>query len=434
MSIEKYFCPSPWFHAGIKTSGEYHFCRWVSYNKDIVQRKDPTINEISAIDFFQTTMAEIRLAQVTGNPFPLCKGCYEMEEHGKVSGRQKQLLKIGVDTNNFEKTLRSSPWLPIIVNSIKNNGLLGLTPQDWQVDLGNFCNSACVFCTPKFSSKIATEFKKLAIATETQPAPWCTSDVNVNSFITSLKACKNIQYLHFLGGEPTIIPAFKKILKELVVCGLATSITLGFATNCTIWDEELNTILKGFKGVHLNLSIESLEPINDYVRYPSSIVTVTDIINKWINISKDNKDWLVQIRITPTVLSISKIISLFEFSYQSGVAIEASNFIQEPAFMRPSVLPTEYRIKIIKDLQEWIESKPVTEDNTLVVNTRSPAQAQTQILQDAASYVNYLVNSRDESFRLTELVAYIKKIESNRKNSILDYLPEYELLFKSAGL
>jgi hypothetical protein len=68
-----------------------------------------------------------------------------------------------------------------------------------------------------------------------------------------------------------------------------------------------------------------------------------------------------------------------------------------------------------------------------IVNIRDPNQAQQQIVQDLESYVNYLDNEPDESYRLTDLVQYLKKLESNRHNSVLDYLPQYEDLFRSAG-
>jgi predicted alpha-1,2-mannosidase len=82
-----------------------------------------------------------------------------MEQHDKISGRQKQLLKTGIRLEQFEKTLASSPW----VAEFAQGGTTSQVPQDWQIDLGNYCNSACIFCTPRWSSRLATEFKKIGI-------------------------------------------------------------------------------------------------------------------------------------------------------------------------------------------------------------------------------------------------------------------------------
>ena len=46
-----------------------------------------------------------------------------------------------------------------------NQGHTLRTVTDWQIDLGNYCNGRCVFCSPSSSSSLATEFKKIEINT-----------------------------------------------------------------------------------------------------------------------------------------------------------------------------------------------------------------------------------------------------------------------------
>jgi hypothetical protein len=82
-------------------------------------------------------------------------------------------------------------------------------------------------------------------------------------------------------------------------------------------------------------------------------------------------------------------------------------------------------------MESWITEHDTNSD--VIVNTRDPNAAQQQIVQDLQSYVNYLKREPDESFRLPELVTYLKRIESNRGNSVLTYLPQYEELFRTAG-
>ena len=87
--------------------------------------------------------------------------------------------------------------------------------------------------------------------------------------------------------------------------------------------------------------------------------------------------------------------------------------------------------EIIEKMQQWIDDHQV--DSETIINIRNPNTIQAQLVQDLSSYVNYLKNEPDESYRLPELVTWLKRIESNRGNSILTYLPEYEELFRSAG-
>ena len=100
--------------------------------------------------------------------------------------------------------------------------------------------------------------------------------------------------------------------------------------------------------------------------------------------------------------------------------------------MRINVLPTEYRSQARNRLQQWIQTHSI-DSTTQIINTRDSNNARQQIIQDAQSYLNYIDNATDETHRLPELVKYLKILESRRDNSILDYLPHYEQLFRSSG-
>jgi hypothetical protein len=61
-----------------------------------------------------------------------------MDQHRKPSGRLRQLLKVGVDQDNFDKTVKSSTYLDKFHFSFETQGLTDLHPIDWQIDLGNY--------------------------------------------------------------------------------------------------------------------------------------------------------------------------------------------------------------------------------------------------------------------------------------------------------
>jgi len=355
-----------------------------------------------------------------------CVECTQMEQHNKVSGRQKQLLKVGVRLEMFEKTLVLSPW----VDEFSRGGETAQLPQDWQIDLGNYCNGACVFCTPHSSSRLATEFKKIGIASETPAPNWTDDPVLVQRFVDTLTASPNIQYLHFIGGETLITPAFKTILEALIQAGLHHTATIGFTTNLGVWRDDIVDLLKQFRGVNLGMSVESFKIINDYVRYPVCLPTMFETMDQWLTVGKEHQ-WLMQFRTTPTALTVGHMLGIYEYAWHHNIAVESCNFLNEPEFLRPAVLPLEYRERIIADLQNWIDNHPVSDD--VIVNIRNPNVARQQIVQDLQSYVNYLQAESDQSWRLPALVEYLKRLESNRGNSVITYLPEYEELFKSAG-
>lgn len=119
MTFRDNFCPSPWIHTRITNQGNYQYCRWAP--TDDAFDLDPSIKCETPIQWFQKGMSEVRRKMLAGEHIPECKSCYIMEKHGRVSGRQKQLLKIGITLADFEKTMLSSPWLPTFIESLKIN-------------------------------------------------------------------------------------------------------------------------------------------------------------------------------------------------------------------------------------------------------------------------------------------------------------------------
>jgi len=432
MALKDTFCSSPWFHMMIDHDGSYRKCRWHMTNTLIKNRSQsvPNIRETAPIEFFQNNMKKFRKDLLDGVKIEECSQCYLQDHHKKVSGRQRQLLKSGVTMDQFEKTLASSPMRNHFNYSLENNGHTELRPLDWQVDLGNHCNSNCVMCSPEFSSSLASEWKSLGLIDVLPPKNWATDERLINEFLDGLVGIDQEMYLHLLGGETILTPGFKIFLQGLIDRNLHTKVTVGLTTNLTVWKDDVVDLLKNIKKINLGMSIECLTSLNDYIRYPSQIDKVKEHLEEWIALA-DDMNWLKQIRITPTCLSILHLDTIYEFAYERNVTVESCNFLEEPSFFRIDTLNSDLR-RLAKDrIERWISSKSsnLTES---VVNTRNPMFIKEQIIQDAKSYVNYLDN-RPFNNEVNDLVSFLKLLESNRNNSILDYLPEYEEFLRTAG-
>ena len=415
----------------INNSGTYESCRW--QNKTVNSRfnVEHNIRNQTPLTYFQKTMSGVRQQFLDGHAPGMCKDCYSMEQHGKVSGRQRQLLKVGIRETMFEKTLAGSPLRSDLDYSDQNQGHTSRTVSDWQIDLGNYCNSACVFCGPESSSRMATELLQLGIIDKVVPGTWCEDSELLAKFVKDLQACDHLHYLHFIGGETLITPGFEKILTALIDCGIAEKTTIGFTTNLTVWQDSIVDLLAQFNNVNLGMSIETFTHLNDYVRWPSNLNQVSAHLDHWIEVAK-KYNWLTQLRITPSILTLHDIHTVYEYAWQRNIAVESCNFIDRPEHMRISVLPPEQRVWARQNLSNWIDQHQTANTDT-IVNTRDPSRAQDQIIQDAQSYLTYIDNAGDESHRLTDLIKYLKRLEHSRGNSIVTYLPEYETLFRSAG-
>lgn len=415
----------------INNSGTYEPCRWMAKHGNTRVDPDTNIRSLTPLTYFQTHMSGLRTALLQGQSPAMCTDCHVMEQHSKPSGRQRQLLKAGIRGEYFEKSLASSTLRSAFDHSNATQGHTDRTVMDWQIDLGNYCNSACVFCHPESSSTLATEFKKLSMIDKLPPRAWCDDPVLLKRFIEDLIHTPHLQYLHFLGGETVITPAFKKIMKALIDAGIAEKVTIGFTTNLTVWSESVVQLLKQFQQVHLGMSVETLTAVNDYVRYPSQQLKTKTLLDQWVSLAQQ-QSWLVQLRTTPTCLTVHDLTTVYDYAWQNHLAVESCNFIESPEFLRISVLPLQSRQVVQQHLQRWIELH-ATNHNDHIINTRDPNLARSQIVQDAQSYLHYLNSADDESHRLPALITYLKRLENHRGNSILSYLPQYENLFRSAG-
>lgn len=417
----------------INNSGTYEYCRWMDLSGPTRVNFENNLKTVAPLEYFQNTLAPLRQAMLDGETVPGCKNCKIMEQSRKVSGRQRQLLKIGVMDDYWVPSFKSSTFGTDFDYSQEHNGHTLRTVSDWQIDLGNYCNSACIFCAPESSSRLATEFQQLGLTDSVPPPAWCDDPVLLNKFIEDLKQSPNLQYLHFIGGETIITPGFKKILEALIDSGLNKNVTVGFTTNLTVWAQDVVDLLVQFKQINLGMSVEALNSVNEYVRWPAKLGKTFQLLERWRRLGEANK-WLIQLRITPTCLTVHALDTVYEYAYQHRIAVESCNFLDNPKFLRIGVLPREQREQAKERINIWLASHPENTDHlNQIINTRDPNRARSQIFQDAKSYLGYLDTVDDESFRLPDLVKYLKTLEGNRKNSVLAYVPQYENILRSAG-
>ena len=152
------FCSSPWFHIRIDPAGDYLPCRWSSsFIKSSHNVSNTTLSEY----MYSDVMNSLRSQLLDGGDPKICSSCRYEDQYNKISGRRRQLLKSAIDIEIFDKTLCSSPHWNQFLYSHENQGRTNNQPVDLQIDLGNVCNSACIMCVPKYSSKLSSEYIKL---------------------------------------------------------------------------------------------------------------------------------------------------------------------------------------------------------------------------------------------------------------------------------
>lgn len=438
LSLKDNFCSSPWFHLRISPEGNYRPCRWGDYSIG----SDHNVANTSLTEYLQSDiMTNIRSEMLEGKSPSVCKDCQYEQTTGKVSGRQRQLLKSGIIEADFEKTFCASPHWNRFEYSHLNQGQTNEVPCDFQIDLGNTCNSACIMCPPRYSSRVTEEHKNLhkieplIFGDPTRIKNWADNEELVRKFILEITELPYIKYIHFLGGETLYMKSFYNICNQLIDKDIAQETIMGTTTNCTVYDERIEHVIRNFKAVHLGLSIEAVTPVNDYVRWPSKIDQVLDHVDRFLEL-RQHHNLFLSLRITPNIFSIYHLDQMLEFMINNQIIAESCNILYEPSCLRMELLPNNLRQQVIGKLNSLVKKYELERPWDKIINRRVPEKINSVISDVIFEYIDFL-EKYETPDNIEEdrqnLVKFLNAYESIHNNKILDYLPEYEEFLRSIG-
>lgn len=436
--FENNFCSSPWFHLRIDPEGNYYPCRWGRLGEVSVHN----VTNTTLTEYLQSNiMSDMRTQMLEGQSPKLCKGCLYEQKQDKVSGRQRQLLKSGIIESNFDKTFCASPHWDMFEYSYSYGGQTNQQPCDFQIDLGNTCNSACIMCPPRYSSRATEEHKKLhqiepiLFENPVKIKNWADDNLLVEKFVNELANLPSVKYIHFIGGETLYMKSFYDICNRMIDNGLAQETIMGTTTNCTLYDKRIEHVIQNFKTVHLGLSIEAVTSVNDYIRWPSKIDSVLDYVNRFLELRKHN-NLFISLRITPNIFSIYHLDQLLEFMINNHVIAESCDILSEPSCLRMELLPNKIRQQILDKLNNLVKKYDLERPWDKIINRRVPEKIHTVISDVVFEYVDFL-EKYETPDNIEEdrqnLVKFLNAYESIHNNKILDYLPEYEEFLRSIG-
>jgi len=243
-----------------------------------------------------------------------------------------------------------------------------------------------------------------------------------------LKKLPSIDYLHLLGGETLYLEGFYRICEALIDAGMSEKIFLGTTTNLTLYSDRLENIVTKFSKFHIGLSIESVNPLNDYIRYPSEITSSLKILDKFLALRDRFPERIhLSLRITPNIFSIFYIDELIQYMCDHSITGESCDILVNPACLRIELMPDNLRIRTIEKLKRVVEKNSLT--RVRVVDARNPDLIMPVVASVAFAYIDFLENmtapAGSDKHR-SDLVTFLRGFESIRYNSILDYAPDYK--------
>jgi len=402
----KTYCVMPWVCSMVNTDQNLMYC---CISSDHLGGKYKA-GRNSIIDdmWYSPEIERVRELMLNGEEVPGCEHCYMQERIGKESYR----------------IMFSREWIEEDIHEL---------PVYLDLRLGRKCNSKCRMCNPFNSTLFSTEHFDLYDSNERyrkifseqyggnpeylkHEDQWWESDSlwsELESMIPSIKK------IYMTGGEPTLIKRNYSFLESCLRNG-REDLFIFLNVNCTNIPDKLLDILKGFKRIKINASIDGIGGVNEYIRYPSK----WDMVDR--NFRRLAKMKHIDLGISPVILmyNILYLNELFEYvdeiKSESGRNINIDFLINtKPSYFDIRILP-ENCIEMVKS---WLEALKHDTDNSHY-----------HYLINVASNFLSLKFEGDKEKELSDFVYMTKLYDQYRKQSLRQSLPElYNLLRLELG-
>jgi MoaA/NifB/PqqE/SkfB family radical SAM enzyme len=382
------FCILPWIHLYVGPDSNVLPCC-------VADRQHPmgSVNDQSADSILKSPKFNyLRQNMLEGRRSKECNRCYQQEDSGLLSDRQKH----------------NSTWKHRITDYNSDGSIDEFNPLYIDLRLNNICNLKCRMCSGYFSSAIAQEdlrlFKK-SKNTNIVVEKESTLDEIFGYMAT-------VEKIYFAGGEPLITNEHYKILHALIECN-NTDVEIFYNTNFTSLEYKnilVTDLWKKFTNVTIGASLDGMGNVAEYIRHGS----------QWNNIENNLrllKSQCPHVDFTITsvagCLNVSSLIEL-QKTWQENNIVDISKFsvsaMVGPDHLTLQILPEHHKTK----LREKI---------TLHIDWCRQNQA-VALARQWENVLNYML-AKDCSYLLPEFRRITIALDQHRQESFLHTFPEF---------
>jgi pyruvate-formate lyase-activating enzyme len=284
-----------------------------------------------------------------------CQRCWNEEDAGKLSLRQRQYQYF---PNDYENFILTGQWMQ--------------GPKTAVFKTSNVCNLACRSCAGWDSNTFLHE-GKYYLETYNTRVQFKGRNERYNRFLPIYppkhmdfsqyeNIANNLEKIDFFGGEPFLNTTQFDLLEYLTKNNLSKNITLYYSTNCTYRPStKLQKLWNKFRKVEIAMSIDGLCEEFEYMRWPGKWNIVQENINYLKNLPLDCELYTMA---SPTVSIlnvwiIDKLINWLE----SNIGFTYLNMVNSPDYLALHIAPEEVKQEILanvknKEVHGYINLQP----------------------------------------------------------------------------
>ena len=446
----KTFCALPWMHLSTRPDGNMRVCCTANASSvgatndkkhggqvGVLRREDGKPANLNNADLMSSWnnsyMKNVRKQMLSGQKPPACLKCFKEEDAGHMS---KRMWETEYWLNRYD--------IDEIIGETKEDGSIPPKIRYLDLRMGSKCNLKCIMCSPHDSSlwikdwqevypKIKNPVLKESMSWQNKGkvhgAGYNWHKNNPTFWEQLYDQIPHMYQLYFAGGESTIIEEHYTLLEEVIRRGYAHKIELRYNSNGVEMPDRLFEIWSKFKRVRFHYSVDSIEEMNSYIRFPAD----------WDNTVKqfhllDNTDDKVEVTIACAVqaLNIHYIPDFIKWKLEQnfkkiniwpfGAGMINYHFVYWPPQLNVKVLPQWFKEKV---KQKYEEFYPWLEENWKL----SGAPSKEAFLE--ADYgikrlkgmIKFMM-SEDWSVRMPEFREYITQFDAQRNTDFKKVFPD----------
>ena len=391
----KNFCVLPFMHSFVTHNGIGPCCAYT---------KNPKLNSYEQY-WNSNQLKNIQENMLNDTRDSGCSICWEKEDRGFPSLRNH--------SNEIYKHL---------INDILNGKEFD-QPIVLDLRLGNLCNLKCRMCTSEWSSQIADEILQNPDLEWDRVPTEKVTNLNDDAWELLDRWIDRVDRVFMTGGEPTIIKKNLEYINKIIQSGRSKNVNLIFTTNATNVNSEFLKIANEFKSVHFAVSIDGVNDLANYIRFPS----------RWSQIKENlytigQGNFGVGINTTIQWLNMTRLNEMFEF-IESYIEDKPTQFagvwfqlVTHPIYLDPMYAPNFMKEKAIKDIKKFLNTSAIFKDekyNTLLHGG---------LKENLDSTVKFLENSIGKEKYVDLFLRKMLQLDMLRNQKLFDILPELKVL------
>jgi MoaA/NifB/PqqE/SkfB family radical SAM enzyme len=370
------------------------------------------------------TMTRIRRQVLSNERPPECAPCFELEDQGVESLRQRHI-------KNTIPESRINLY-PSALQALRNDFTMPFKFPTIEIKLNNLCNLKCRMCNPldstnwkdwaevepfykKENNYLVHTIKELVNKPGQYIGPFDDTDNWWKDFETLLPHFKRVE---FAGGEPLMDPQHYKILDMLKPYGSA--IELKYATNGTTLGisrgRTVHDYWPHFRSVAVNVSIDGIHDVYNYIRGNGDFNEVEANIKVIQSISNVSR---VVGAFTAQASNILQAAECIDYFINKMNIVFYSHRVSYPNCLSAQVLPLELKNIAISRLREvdlQVDSWNAVKKNPLLGIVTH---------QQIKDNINYLL-AKDQHNLWPDFIEFNHRLDNTRGQSLFDTIPEFK--------